>query len=151
MVPSQPLLRHASFYLTWECLSVSRIDWLRRCILNKLVGYWTEGSKRTLVAWGKCWLIIIIITARDTQTDWHTHTHQTVALRGHWTKSYHISMHNFHFLFHFNSKTTGSLFTKFLHDVETLVLLVKRHLQGDIAFRFEKPEQGAKTVNFDIC
>jgi len=32
--------------------------------------------------------------------------------------------HNFHFLLMFNSKTTGSIFTIFLHDVEQLVELL---------------------------
>jgi len=31
------------------------------------------------------------------------------------------SHHNYHFLPHFNSKTTGPIFTIFLHDVEELV------------------------------
>jgi len=34
------------------------------------------------------------------------------------------SQHNFHFLPHFNSKTTGPIFTIFSHDVEQLVELL---------------------------
>jgi len=36
------------------------------------------------------------------------------------------SQHNFHFLPHFNSKTTVSIFTIFSHDVEQLVELLMR-------------------------
>jgi len=34
------------------------------------------------------------------------------------------SQHSFHVLPHFNSKTTQPIFTKILHDVEVLVLLL---------------------------
>jgi len=46
------------------------------------------------------------------------------------------SQHNFHFLPHFYSKTTGLSFTIFSHDVEQLVEVL---MQGDGAFRFRKP------------
>jgi len=36
------------------------------------------------------------------------------------------SQHNFHFLPHFNSKTTGPIFTTFSYDVEQLVELLMR-------------------------
>jgi len=36
------------------------------------------------------------------------------------------SQHNFHFLFHFESKTTGPLFFIFLHGVEALASLLMR-------------------------
>ena len=46
------------------------------------------------------------------------------------------SQHNFHFLSHFNSKTTGPIFTIFSHDVVQLVEQLMRILQSNGAFRF---------------
>ena len=43
---------------------------------------------------------------------------------------------NFHFLPHFNSKTTKPIFTNVLHDIEQLVELLMHHPQGDCALRF---------------
>ena len=47
---------------------------------------------------------------------------------------------NFHFLPHFNSKTTEQIFTIFSHDVEQLVELLMSILQGDNPFRFRMTE-----------
>jgi len=63
------------------------------------------------------------------------------------------SQYNFHFLPHFNSKTTEPIFT-FLHDVVQLVELLMhasaRRIDDD-RFRFRTREQRVKTVNFDVC
>ena len=59
--------------------------------------------------------------------------------------------HNFHFLPHFNSKTTGPIITKLLHNVEALVQLLMCALQGDIIFHLGTREQREKAVNFDVC
>jgi len=61
------------------------------------------------------------------------------------------SQHNFHFLAHYNSKTTGPIFTIFSQDVEQLVKLLMCLYARRRSFRFRTREQRVKTVNFDVC
>jgi len=56
----------------------------------------------------------------------------------------------FTFFLRFNSKTTGPIFTKFLHNVEELVPLLMRAFTNDIAFYLGTPDQRVKAVNFDV-
>jgi len=55
------------------------------------------------------------------------------------------SQHNFHFLPHFNSKTTGPIFTIFSHDVEQLFELLTRVSARWWCISFQN------TSNFDVC
>ena len=58
--------------------------------------------------------------------------------------------HNFHFLPHFNPKTTETIFTIFLHDLEQLVELLMCASAGNCTFRFRTRDRRVKTVNFDV-
>ena len=61
--------------------------------------------------------------------------------------TYLLTYYYFHFLPHFNSKTTGLIFT----NVDALVPLLIRAYTNDVAFCLGMPEQRAKTVNFNVC
>ena len=62
------------------------------------------------------------------------------------------SRHNFHILPHFNSKTTGPIFIKFLHDVQALVPLLSCAYawRYGSAFRFGKSEQRVNVANVSV-
>jgi len=47
------------------------------------------------------------------------------------------SWHNFHFLPHFNSKTTRLIVIKFLHDVEALAMLLTCTFTGQYCILFQ--------------
>jgi len=60
------------------------------------------------------------------------------------------SQHNFHFLLHFNSKTTEPIFTIFSHDVEQLVELLMRIFarRYPIPFRNDRAISAGGVGNF---